>query len=218
MLAKVKSLGLKGIDGYGVDVETDVSNGLPHFEIVGLGDTAIKEAKERVRSAIKNSAFIYPTKRITINLAPADIKKEGSLYDLAIAVAILSCDEENQIKNEGKFVYIGELSFDGSVRKIKGLLPLLISAKQLGLKDFIIPKENENEARFIDGINIYPVSSLIQTIKFLKGEEDIIPVHASDFCEIVNHNSNKYLDFSNVKGQTIAKRHLKLQQQVDIIC
>lgn len=210
MLAKVKSLGLKGIDGYGVDVETDVSNGLPHFEIVGLGDTAIKEAKERVRSAIKNSAFIYPTKRITINLAPADIKKEGSLYDLAIAVAILSCDEENKIKNEGKFVYIGELSFDGSVRKIKGLLPLLISAKQLGLKDFIIPKENENEARFIDGINIYPVSSLIQTIKFLKGEEDIAPVHTSDFCEIVNHNSNKYLDFSNVKGQTIAKRALEI--------
>ncbi len=210
MLAKVKSLGLKGIDGYGVDVETDVSNGLPHFEIVGLGDTAIKEAKERVRSAIKNSAFIYPTKRITINLAPADIKKEGSLYDLAIAVAILSCDEENKIENEGKFVYLGELSFDGSVRKIKGLLPLLISAKQLGLKDFIIPKENENEARFIDGINIYPVSSLIQTIKFLKGEEDIAPVHTSDFCEIVNHNSNKYLDFSNVKGQTIAKRALEI--------
>lgn len=210
MLSKVVSLGLKGIDGYKVDVETDVSNGLPHFEIVGLADTAIKEAKERVRSAIKNSAFTYPIKRITINLAPADIKKEGSLYDLAIAVAILACDEENKIKNENKYVYLGELSFDGSVRKIKGLLPLLISAKQQGLKDFIIPKENENEARFIEGINIFPVSSLIQTIKFLKGEEQINPVEICDFNDVVKTQHNNYMDFANVKGQAVAKRALEI--------
>lgn len=210
MLSKVVSLGLKGIDGYKVDVETDVSNGLPHFEIVGLADTAIKEAKERVRSAIKNSAFTYPIKRITINLAPADIKKEGSLYDLAIAVAILACDEENKIKNENKYVYLGELSFDGSVRKIKGLLPLLISAKQQGLKDFIIPKENENEARFIEGINIFPVSSLIQTIKFLKGEEQINPVEICDFNDVIKTQHNNYMDFANVKGQAVAKRALEI--------
>ncbi len=210
MLSKVVSLGLKGIDGYKVDVETDVSNGLPHFEIVGLADTAIKEAKERVRSAIKNSAFTYPIKRITINLAPADIKKEGSLYDLAIAVAILACDEENKIKNENKYVYLGELSFDGSVRKIKGLLPLLISAKQQGLKDFIIPKENENEARFIEGINIFPVSSLIQTIKFLKGEEQINPVKICDFNDVIKTQHNNYMDFANVKGQAVAKRALEI--------
>lgn len=210
MLSKVVSLGLKGIDGYKVDVETDVSNGLPHFEIVGLADTAIKEAKERVRSAIKNSAFTYPIKRITINLAPADIKKEGSLYDLAIAVAILACDEENKIKNENKYVYLGELSFDGSVRKIKGLLPLLISAKQQGLKDFIIPKENENEARFIEGINIFPVSSLIQTIKFLKGEEQINPVKICDFNDVIKTQHNNYMDFVNVKGQAVAKRALEI--------
>lgn len=210
MLSKVVSLGLKGIDGYKVDVETDVSNGLPHFEIVGLADTAIKEAKERVRSAIKNSAFTYPIKRITINLAPADIKKEGSLYDLAIAVAILACDEENKIKNENKYVYLGELSFDGSVRKIKGLLPLLISAKQQGLKDFIIPKENENEARFIEGINIFPASSLIQTIKFLKGEEQIDPVKICDFNDVIKTQHNNYMDFANVKGQAVAKRALEI--------
>ena len=210
MLSKVVSLGLKGIDGYKVDVETDVSNGLPHFEIVGLADTAIKEAKERVRSAIKNSAFTYPIKRITINLAPADIKKEGSLYDLAIAVAILACDEENKIKNENKYVYLGELSFDGSVRKIKGLLPLLISAKQQGLKDFIIPKENENEARFIEGINIFPVSSLIQIIKFLKGEEQINPVKICDFNDVIKTQHNNYMDFANVKGQAVAKRALEI--------
>lgn len=210
MLSKVVSLGLKGIDGYKVDVETDVSNGLPHFEIVGLADTAIKEAKERVRSAIKNSAFTYPIKRITINLAPADIKKEGSLYDLAIAVAILACDEENKIKNENKYVYLGELSFDGSVRKIKGLLPLLISAKQQGLKDFIIPKENENEARFIEGINIFPVSSLSQTIKFLKGEDEINPVEICDFNDVIKTQHNNYMDFTNVKGQAVAKRALEI--------
>ena len=132
MLSKVMSFGLKGIEGYPMDVETDVSNGLPHFEIVGLADTAIKEAKERVRSAIKNSAFEYPAKRITVNLAPADIKKEGALYDLAIAIAILSCNEENKIKDEDKYVYIGELSFDGSVKQVRCVLSFLISARKLG--------------------------------------------------------------------------------------
>lgn len=210
MLTKVKSLGLKGIEGYKVDVETDVSNGLPHFEIVGLADTAIKEAKERVRSAIKNSAFEYPVKRITINLAPADIKKEGSIYDLAIAVSILACNEENEIKNEKDYIYIGELSFDGGVRKVKGVLPLLISARQLGYKKFIIPQENVTEASFIDGIDVYPVSSLIQTIKYLKGEEKIEPIKVCKFEDIKLEKQNKGLDFANVKGQKMAKRALEI--------
>ena len=188
MLSKVLSLGLKGIEGYKVDVETDVSNGLPHFEIVGLADTAIKEAKERVRSAIRNSAFDYPAKRITINLAPADIKKEGSIYDLAIAVAILSCDEDNKIKNEKDYVFLGELSFDGSVKRIKGVLPLLISARSLGYKKFIIPKENTLEASFIDGISVYPVETLIQTIDFLSNNIDIEAIKPCEFEEIKNKN------------------------------
>lgn len=209
MLAKVLSLGLRGIEGYKVDVETDVSNGLPHFEIVGLGDTAIKEAKERVRSAIKNSGFDYPPKRITINLAPADIKKEGSLYDLAIAVAILSCDEENEIKNTKEFVFLGELSFDGSVRKVKGVLPLLISARKLGYKKFIIPKENCLEAGFIDGIEVYGVKNLFQTVKFLKGEEVIEKTKIIQFEEVKKDNS-RGMDFCNVKGQAIGKRALEI--------
>ena len=117
MLSKIKSFGLKGIEGYPVDVEVDISNGIPKFDIVGLADTAIKESKERVRSAIRNSSYVYPIKRITINLAPADIKKEGSIYDLAIAIGILSCDSENKIIKAKDYVIIGELSFDGGVKK-----------------------------------------------------------------------------------------------------
>lgn len=209
MLSKVLSLGLKGIEGYRVDVETDVSNGLPHFEIVGLGDTAIKEAKERVRSAIKNSAFDYPVKRITINLAPADIKKEGSMYDLAIAIAILSCDKDNEIKNEKDYVFLGELSFDGSVRRVKGVLPLLISARKLGFKKFIIPFENLQEAGFIEGIEVFGVKSLIQAVRFLKGEEDIKPVEIVKFDE-VEKDKLRGMDFANVKGQAVAKRALEI--------
>lgn len=209
MLSKVLSLGLKGIEGYRVDVETDVGNGLPHFEIVGLGDTAIKEAKERVRSAIKNSAFDYPPKRITINLAPADIKKEGSLYDLAIAISILSCEKDNEIKNENKYIFIGELSFDGSVRRVKGVLPLLISARKLGYTKFVIPKENCVEAGFIDGIEVYGVESLIQTVRFLKGEEEILPTKIVKF-EDIKKDMSRGMDFANVKGQAVGKRAMEI--------
>lgn len=209
MYSKVYSYGLKGIDGFPIEVETDVSNGLPHFEIVGLADTAIKEAKERVRNAIRNSAFEYPIKKITINLAPADIKKEGALYDLAIAIAILSCNEELEIKNEKDYVYIGELSFDGSVKRVKGMLPLLISARGLGYKKFIIPYENLHEASFISGIDIYGVKSLSQVVRFLKDEESIEPIKTCTYEE-VSKNTPRGLDFSNVKGQKMAKRALEI--------
>ena len=209
MLAKVLSFGLKGIEGFPIEVETDVSNGLPGFDIVGLADTAIKEAKERVKNAIRNSALEYPIKKITINLAPADVKKEGALYDLAMAVAILSCNEENGIKNEKKYVYVGELSFDGSVKKVKGVLPLLISARALGYKNFIIPRANLTEASFIDGINVFGVDSLAQTIRFLKGEEEINPTQTCSF-EKVAREKREGLNFSNVKGQKMAKRALEI--------
>ncbi len=209
MLAKVVSFGLKGVEGYKIDIETDVSNGLPHFEIVGLADTAIKEAKERVRSGIKNSGLEYPSKRITVNLAPADMKKEGALYDLGIAVGILSCNAEYEIKNEREYAYLGELSFDGSVKKIKGVLPLLISARALGYRKFIIPKENAVEASFITGIEVYGVSSLSETLKFLKGEVVIEPVKPCKFEEISSKQSYP-LDFSHVKGQKQAKRALEI--------
>ncbi len=209
MYSKVQSFGLKGIEGFPIDVEIDVSNGLPRFDVVGLADTAIKEAKERVKNAIKNSALEYPVKTIAINLAPADVKKEGAIYDLAMAIGILSCNDENQFHDHDKFCYIGELSFDGSVKKAKGVLPLLISARKMGYKKFIIPKENCVEASFIDGIEVYGVESLLQTIKFLKGEEVLSPVLPCSFNDIQN-SQQKGLDFCNVKGQAIAKRALEI--------
>ena len=209
MLSKIKSFGLRGIEGYPVDVEVDISNGIPKFDIVGLADTAIKESKERVRSAIRNSSYVYPIKRITINLAPADIKKEGSIYDLAIAIGILSCDSENKIIKAKDYVIIGELSFDGGVKKVKGLLPLLISAREQGFKNFIVPKENSLEAGFIQGINVYPVGSLIETVDFLQGSKQLMVVEPMQY-ENVLKNDHYDLDFSFVKGQRRAKRALEI--------
>ena len=209
MFSKVYSFGLKGIEGFPIEVETDVSNGLPHFEIVGLADTAIKEAKERVRNAIRNSAYEYPIKKITINLAPADVKKEGAIYDLAIAIAILSCDEEFGIKHEKDYVFIGELSFGGSVKKVKGVLPLLISARKMGYRKFIIPAENAHEASFITGIEVYGVNSLSQTVEFLKGSETLLPIKSRDYLNIAKEQKQG-LDFCNVKGQAMAKRALEI--------
>lgn len=209
MLAKVISFGLKGIDGFQVDVETDVSNGLPKFDVVGLADMAIKEAKERVRTAIKNSGFEYPAKRITTNLAPADVKKEGSLYDLAIAVSILATNDENNIKRHKEFVFLGELSFDGKIKKVRGVLPILISARKAGFKKFIVPKDNAIEAGFIEGIEVYPVTSLDQCVKFLAEELEVQKVNACSF-EDISLQREYPLDFANVKGQARAKRALEI--------
>ena len=138
MLAKVKSYGLIGIDGYLVDVEVDINNGLPGFETVGLPDSAVKESKERVKSAIKNSALEYPINKIVVNLAPANTKKEGSLYDLSIAIGILYATGQIET-NIDEYIFLGELSLNGDIRKVNGLLPMLISARNQGYKKIIIP-------------------------------------------------------------------------------
>ena len=154
MLSKLKSFGLQGIDGYLVEIETDLVGGVPHFELVGLGDTAVKEAKERVKSAIKNSGFEYPIKHTTVNLAPADIKKEGPIYDLGLAVGILSASDQIITKRYKDFIFLGELSLDGTIKKVKGVLPMLISARAQGFKKFIIPYENKEESSYISNIDI----------------------------------------------------------------
>ena len=136
MLSKVLSFGLNGIDGYLVNTEVDISNGLPRFDIVGLGDMAIKESRERVKSSIKNSGFRYPTSKIIVNLAPADIKKEGPLFDLSIALGILSANNQINYESLKDFICIGELSLDGSVRRVNGILPILIAARKSGHKNF----------------------------------------------------------------------------------
>ena len=209
MLSIIKSFGLTGITGYLVRAEIDINQGLPGYDIVGLVGTAIKESKERVRSAIKNSGLRYPTNKITINLAPADTKKEGPIYDLAIAVGILSASNQVKIDKSKDYVFLGELSLDGTVRKINGVLPILITAKQQGYTNIIIPYDNRNEASYLKGINVYAVKSLKETIDFLNNEIKLEPVPFIDYNETVNQYDSPY-NFKNVKGQNNAKRALEI--------
>ncbi len=209
MLSKVLGFGLIGIDGFPVQIETDMIGGIPNIEIVGLGDTAVKEAKERVKSGIRNSGLEFPVKHYTVNLAPADVKKEGPCFDLGIAVGILSASQQIKIKKYKNFVFIGELSLDGSLKKVRGVLPMLISARTMGYNKFIIPEENAEEARYIDGIDIYALSNLKDTVDFLNDEKEIKPLEVKSFDEAVNAEENT-LDFENVKGQAQAKRALEI--------
>ncbi|MBQ8749807.1 MAG: YifB family Mg chelatase-like AAA ATPase [Clostridia bacterium] len=209
MLTKVKSFGLNGLDGYLVDVEVDVSAGMPSYDIVGLGDTAIKESKFRVKSAIRNSLYQFPIDKVTINLAPADTKKEGSLYDLAIAVGILVCQgvlDKNKVK---EFAYVGELSLDGSIKKVNGILPILITAKELGIKKVIVPKENAFEASYIENIEAYCCSNIIELVEYLQGLREIEKIEYKRFEDIKQINKGQD-DFKYVKGQALAKRALEI--------
>lgn len=214
MLSKVKSFGLLGIDGFLVDVETDIVNGLPSLNVVGLGDTTVKEAKERIRCAIINSGYKFSNKKITINLAPADVKKEGAVYDLSMALGILGSTEEN-IKNaldkekNKETIIIGELSLDGGVKRIKGVLPILISARKLGFKRFIIPRENLVEASFIEGIDVFGVATLSEAIDFVLGRKNILPIETTAYEDVVSSTPTG-LDFCYVKGQAKAKRALEI--------
>ena len=209
MLSKILSFAHNGITGYPVEIELDINPGLPSYDVVGLADPAIKESKSRVKSAIQNSAFKYPIHKIVINLAPADTKKEGSMYDLPIALAILTATEEIKRDKLKDFVVLGELSLDGEVRKLNGILPMLISAKQLGFKKFIIPIENSMEASYIDGIEVYAISTLKDAVQFLKGEKQIENLAVKSFESALSERTYKN-DFAYVKGQVSAKRALEI--------
>ena len=161
MLAKIKSYALEGLKGYAVDVELDINSGIPGYEMVGLASTATKESKERVRSAIKNSGFQYPAKRITVNLAPADTKKEGPVFDLAAAVGIIAASGQLENKLYKDYVIVGELSLDGELRHVNGIMSLLISAMQDGNKKFIIPLADAREASYIEGSYSTPLKNSI---------------------------------------------------------
>lgn len=214
MLSKVKSFGLLGIDGFKVDVETDIINGLPKFDIVGLGDTTVKEAKERIRFAILNSGFKFQNKKITINLAPADVKKEGALFDLAMAIGLLGSSDElvqkylNLSQNK-ETVFIGELSLDGSLKSVKGVLPILISARKQGFKRFVVPFENTCEASYISGIEVFGLKNLTEVMEFICQRRNFLPVETSSY-ESVKNDALQGLDFCYVKGQARAKRALEI--------
>ena len=209
MLSKVLSYGLNGIEGYLVTTELDISIGLPGFDIVGLGDTAIKESKERVKSAIRNSGFHFPVNKITVNLAPADTKKEGPIFDVSIAIGILTATGQLEAEKIKDIVFIGELSLDGSLRRVNGVLPILISARKEGYKKFVIPYENGKEASFIEGIEVYPVKDLKDLFEFFEGQKDLEKVQTTSY-EYYSKNSSSGLDFKYVKGQASAKRALEI--------
>lgn len=208
MFSKVNSYGLVGLKGLKIDVETDISAGLPHFDIVGLPDTAVKEAKERVSSAIKNSGFKLGAKKIIINLAPANVKKAGPSFDLAIAIGLLVSSGQIENKKYKDFVIIGELGLDGQVKPVNGVLPALISARTDGYKNFIVPQANAKEASYIDGINVYAMQSLADAVAFLKDELNMLPVEKTIWKGEMSDKVTE--DFARVKGQKIAKRAIEI--------
>ena len=208
MLSKITSFALKGLEGVPVEVETDINKGMVSYDLVGLPDTAVKESKERVRSAIKNSALYFPVNKITINLAPADIKKEGSQYDLPLAISILKGSDQLTADTDG-IVFLGELALDGSLRAVTGILPILISAKAKGFTRFVIPAGNANEASYIEGTEVFALESLRDTVDFLTGEKSFGTVRQRSFKAA--QGAQKYgCDMSYVRGQKIAKRALEI--------
>ncbi len=208
MLAKVQSAHIIGIEPYAVDVEVDVSfRALPQFSIVGLPDTAVKESRDRIKAAFKNSGFPFPIKQIIVNLAPADLKKEGSSFDLPIAIGILAAEGHIPINKLKDFVIVGELSLEGKVRGIKGALCIVSKLKEEGDRKIIIPKANAFEAGVVPSVEVYPVDCLVDAVEFLRGEKKIEPFRTEIKFE---DNSKHYEDLSDVKGQFQAKRALEI--------
>ena len=205
MVFTVRSLGLHGISGYPVSAECDLSSGLPAFTIVGLPDAAVNEARERVRAAIKNCGFTFPVSRITVNLAPAHLRKEGTLYDLPIFVGILAAGGQLQVK-EPDAAFVGELSLSGTLRPCAGMLPMALQAKKEGIRALFVPEDNAPEATLAQGPVIYPVRDVLQLSRHLSGEEPIAPAKPWVPGEV----REEYPDFSQVKGQQQVKRALEI--------
>ena len=203
-MAYLPSCGLIGIDGFIVRVEADISPGIPSFEIVGLPDAAVKESKERIRVAFKNSQLEFPRKKIIINLAPADIKKEGTSFDLPIFMAIVDKCEILSLPDLSDTAFFGEISLSGEIRGVSGILPMVLTAKELGIKTVFVPEENAQEASFSD-LTVIGVSHLSEVLSFFNGEKEIPPTKA-DFEAYFEEEANKLLDFCDVKGQEIARR------------
>ena len=210
MLSIIKSMALNGLNGYLVEVQTDVTGGLPEFDIVGLPNTSVREAKERIRVAIKNSKVKFPSKKILINLAPAGTRKEGTSLDLPMAIGILIATQNINIRIDiSKTIFIGELSLNGKINKVNGVLPMCIDAAKLGIRQVVVPKENKNEASVVKDMEVIPVENLNEIIEILSGRK-VIKNFEIDVKKLLK-NSNKYdVDFSEVKGQENIKRALEV--------
>ncbi len=215
MIAKVQSYALSGLEGVCVTVEADITKGIPSYEMVGLPDTAVKESKERVRSAVKNSALEFPLHKVTVNFAPAYVKKEGSSFDLPVAISLLLAYGE-LTANVADYIFLGELALNGDLRPVTGVLPSIISARDKGFKKFIVPKANEKEAGYVEGVEVYAAPNLKAVVDHLSGELPMAPTKATSFSAQVQKRGSSY-DLSFVKGQAIAKRALEVAVAADII-
>ncbi len=209
MLAKVLSYGLLGIEAYPIEIEVDVTWGLPVINLVGLATPAIKESSVRVKSAIKNSGFKWPGERITISLAPSDIKKEGTGFDLAIALGILAASEQINPQSLTNFCILGELSLDGALRPVKGILSTGLVLVKSQTKDIILPIDNAKEAAIISGLRVWPLKSLKQTVEFLNNHAGLTHFK-TNLEELLRNNRSYAVDFSEIKSQYAAKRALEV--------
>ena len=206
MVSRVRSLGLQGIGGYEVGVECFLSNGLPNFDVVGLPDTAVKEARDRVRAAIKNCGMKFPVSRVTVNLAPADTRKAGTIYDLPILLGILVCTGELK-PLPADAAFLGELSLAGALRPVRGALPMALAAKRLGISALYVPAENAAEAAFAEGLTVYPVQNLAELLAHLRGEAPLAPAEPP---ALDVYNGAPLPDFADVKAQENVKRALEV--------
>lgn len=209
MFSRLRTASTLGVGAFLVEIETHLENALPAFVVVGLPDSAVKESRERVSAAIKNSHFVFPNKKITVNLAPADIRKEGSAFDLPIAVGILKSMGIVSAQDLDKTLILGELALDGTLRPIHGALPIAITAKNDGLVRVILPAQNADEAAVVSGVEIIPVQSLRETVEFLNGENSITP-RFIDPSTLFNRKETYSVDWNDVKGQENAKRALEV--------
>jgi magnesium chelatase family protein len=209
MLAKVVSSSLVGIDAILVDVEVDISQGLPQFATVGLPDGAVKESKDRVKSALKNSGYEFPSRKITVNLAPADIRKEGAAFDLPISIGILAATGVVKERKTRDYLLLGELSLDGSVKPVRGCLSVAVAARRAGYAGIVVPRDNAREGAVVEGIEVIGVSELAEVVQFLNGERAIPPCRV-DLGEIFRETADHGDDFSEVKGQDHAKRAIEV--------
>ncbi|MFH1457770.1 MAG: magnesium chelatase domain-containing protein, partial [Candidatus Omnitrophota bacterium] len=209
MLAKVLSFVVLGIEAYPIEIEVDVSRGLPAIALVGLADTAIRESKERVKSAIKNSGFQWPGERITVSLAPANVKKEGACLDLAIALGILSATGQVNPETLKDYYLLGELSLDGSLRPIRGSLPISMAVNRSKIKNVITSIQNAKEAAIVSEVCVFALKTLRETVEFLHNPNSVKPV-LLESDKLLKQNSIYPIDFSEVKGQYMAKRALEV--------
>lgn len=207
MVVRCNSFGINGMDGYKVEIEASMQGGLPGFDMVGLPDTAVRESRDRVKSALKNCGFKLPSSHIILNLAPADIKKEGPIYDLPICVALLKLTGQI-VTDISDCAFIGELSLGGETRGINGVLPMVIKARECGIKKIFVPAENVSEASVVDGIEVYPVREIVQLKNILNGQASMEP--ATPKAHNAEHTEGFIPDFSQVKGQFEAKRALEI--------